>query len=129
MIDGIWDNIYATSISEAKSMYTLAEQDGNTNLMGISLVMQAIGFQTLTDLFGPIPFTEALNPTILKPVYDDEAVVYAGVIQMLTDAADLLSNGTGTVPGSSRPFLRWRCFQMEKISEFLKVQSFDENFS
>ena len=123
VIDGIWDNIYATSISEAKSMYTLAEQDGNTNLMGISLVMQAIGFQTLTDLFGPIPFTEALNPTILKPVYDDEAVVYAGVIQMLTDAADLLSNGTGTVPGSSDLFYGGDVSKWRKLANSLKFRA------
>ncbi len=123
VIDAIWNEIYASSISEAKSMYTLAEQDGNTNLMGISLVMQAIGFQTLTDFFGPIPFTEALNPTILKPVYDDEAVVYAGVIQMLTDAADLLSNGTGAVPGSSDLFYGGDVSTWRKLANSLKFRA------
>lgn len=53
-IDGIWSTMYASVISDAKSMYTLAESEGNTNLMAISLVLQANAFQILTDLYGPI---------------------------------------------------------------------------
>ena len=55
-IDAIWSTLYASVISDAKSMYTLAEAEGNTNIMGISLVLQANAFQILTDLYGPIPF-------------------------------------------------------------------------
>ena len=57
-IDGVWSSLYASVISDAKSMYTLAEAEGNTNIMGISLVLQANAYQILTDLYGPIPYTE-----------------------------------------------------------------------
>lgn len=56
VIDGIWDVLYADAISDAKSMYNKAELEGNTNLQGISLVLQANTFQILTDIYGPVPF-------------------------------------------------------------------------
>jgi len=100
VIDDIWFELYTTSVAEANGMYDLALEAGNTNQQGIALVMKAVGFQTLTDLFGPIPFTESLNPDITKPAYDDEATVYEGILTLLTDAANLLSNGTGEVATS-----------------------------
>ena len=76
VIDNIWNTTYASVISEANAMETLAIAEGNTNLQAVAMIMKASGFQFLTDLYGPIPFTEALDPVILKPAYDDEATVY-----------------------------------------------------
>lgn len=123
VIDAIWNEIYTSVISEANAMYDLAEADGNTNLMGVSLVMQAIGFQTLTDLYGPIPFTEALDPAILQPAYDSEDVVYDGVISMLTQAADLLSNGQGTITSSSDLFYGGNISKWLKLANSLKFRA------
>ena len=55
-------------------MYDLAEVDGNTNLQGVALVMQAIGYQTLTELYGPIPFTQSIDgaATIVTEEFETE---------------------------------------------------------
>ena len=60
VIDDIWSTLYAFVIEDAKAMYDLAEIEGNSNLQGIALVMQANAFQLLTELYGPIPFDEAV---------------------------------------------------------------------
>ena len=104
VIDGIWNSFYASVVAEADAMYSLADEDGNDALKGAALIMKAVGFQTLTELFGPIPYTEALNPDILKPAYDDEATVFAGVIDMYTEAASLLSTGNGSISASNDLF-------------------------
>ena len=101
VIDGIWSTLYATVISDANSMYELAVIEENTNLMGAALVLQANAYQILVDLYGPVPFTEALNPAILKPAYDDGEVVYQGAIAMLNQAVGLFSADGGDIPASS----------------------------
>ncbi len=101
LIDGIWDGMYASVISDAKSMYTLAEGEGNTNLQGISLVLQANAFQILTDVFGPIPFDEVFVAGNLKPAYNSQEEVYAGISMMLDQADALFANGSGDVPATS----------------------------
>ena len=122
-IDGIWRNIYTLTLSESKAMYDLAVLDENTNLQGIALVMQAIGYQRLTELYGPVPFTEALDLGNLKPAYDDDSVVFEAVIQMLTDAATLLSSGSGSVTASSDLFYSGDTSKWLKLANSLKFRA------
>lgn len=122
-IDAIWNNMYTSVISEANAMYNLAEAEENNSLKGAALVMQAIGYQTLVDLYGPVPFTEAINQAILKPAYDDETVVYEGVIKLLTDAATLLNNSTGSINPSSDLFYRGEVSKWIKLANSLKFRA------
>ncbi len=123
VVDAIWDEIYARTVSEGTAMYGLAEADGNTNLQGAALVMQAIGYQTLVELYGPIPFTEAINGAILKPAYDEESVVFEGVIDLLTRAAALLSNGSGTITASSDLYYAGDASKWLKLANSLKFRA------
>ena len=122
-IDAIWNTLYASVISDAKSMYLLAEEEQNTNLMAISLVLQANAFQILTDLYGPIPYTESCNPTILKPAYDSQEVVYDGIIDMLSDAETLLATGSGVVPASSDLVYAGNVSKWRKLANSLKFKA------
>lgn len=122
-IDVVWDNLYSAVISDAKSMYTLAESEGNDNIKGISLVLQANAFQILTDLYGPIPFREVFIPGNIKPAYDSQEVVYEGIIELLTQADDLFVSGQGDVPSTSDliyagDFTKWR-----KLANSLKLKA------
>lgn len=123
VIDNIWDTMYASVISEASAMQDLAEASGNTNLQAAAMIMEASAFQFMTELYGPIPFTEANDPSILKPAYDDEATVYNGVIQMYTDAANLLANGTGDIPASSDLFYGGDTSKWRKLANSLKFRA------
>ncbi|WP_223129418.1 SusD/RagB family nutrient-binding outer membrane lipoprotein [Sinomicrobium weinanense] len=123
VIDNIWDNIYSDVISEANAMYFQAEAEGNTNLQAISLIMQASGYQFLTELYGPIPFTEAMSSDILKPVYDDEATVYEGVIDMYTQAAGMLSAEGGEVTASSDLYYGGDINKWRKLANSLKFRA------
>ena len=123
VIDNIYRNIYSLTISEAKAMYGLAEVDGNTNLQGVALVMQAIGYQTLVEFFGPIPFAESIDVGNTQPAYDDESVIFEGVIQMLDNAATLLSSGTGAIPETSDLFYGGNTNRWLKLANTLKFRA------
>jgi hypothetical protein len=122
-IDAIWNTLYASVISDAKSMYILAEAEENTNLMAISLVLQANAFQILTDLYGPIPFTESCVPGNLKPKYDSQEVVYDGIIDLLTQAEILLASGSGVVPASSDLVYSGNASKWRKLANSLKFKA------
>jgi hypothetical protein len=123
VIDGIWSTTYASVISEAKAMEDLAIADGNTNLQAAAIIMQASGYQFLTDLYGPIPFTEAVTPGVLQPAYDDEATVYEGIIAMYTKAAGLLQGGTGSITASSDLFYGGDTSKWLKLANSLKFRA------
>ncbi len=121
-IDGMWNVMYTSIISEAHAMQALAVTEENPSLEGAALVMKAIGFQTLVDLFGPVPFTEALDAANLKPAYDDEATVYAGIIDMLTQAAAKFSQG-GSITSSSDLYYAGDVSKWIKLANTLKFRA------
>jgi hypothetical protein len=122
-VNAIWNNMYTSVISESKAMYELADAEDNSSIKGAALVMQAVGFQTLVDLYGPIPFTEAVDASILKPVYDDESVVYEGIANMLTEAATLLASGNGEITASSDLFYGGDTSKWWKLANSLKFRA------
>ena len=89
-INNTWEVLYTGVVIDAKKMGELAVNEGNINLEAISLIMQANAFQTLTDVFGPVPFTEAAVKGNLKPKYDSQEDVYKGINAMLIKAEGLL---------------------------------------
>ena len=123
VIDNIWNVHYASVISEAQSMFDLAVLEENTNLQGIALIMKASGFQFLTELYGPIPFTEALDATNLKPNYDDEATIYSGIIDMYTDGVNLLASGSGAITASSDLFYSGDTSNWIRLGNSLKFKA------
>ena len=123
VIDDIWDVMYADVISESKAMYDLAGAEGNNSLKGAGLVMQAVAYQTLVDLYGPIPFTEAIDGNNLQPAYDSESLVYEGIIQMLSDASTLLASGKGTITSSSDLFYGGNVSNWIKLANSLKFRA------
>ena len=116
-IETLWSVLYSSVIKDAVTMEELAAEEGNSNLQGVALVMQAYAYQLLTDTFGDIPMTEASQGEsgIITPVYDDsETVVYPAIISMLTEASTLL-NGTGTIDASQDliyggDYTKWKLF-------------------
>lgn len=112
VITMVWDNFYAGTnessistgvISDSNSMYIIAESEGNNNMMGVALTLQAYGYAFLTDVYGDIPFTEAMKAATdgnIAPAYDSQEVVYTGVLAMLDEAISLLGT-SGSIDGTN----------------------------
>jgi Starch-binding associating with outer membrane len=100
-INGVWATLYASVIYDAKIMSNIAATKDAKNLQAIGLIVQANAYQILTDLYGPVPFSEAGIKGNLKPKYDTQEDVYKGIDAMLLNAISLLSVGTDVVNPTS----------------------------
>jgi hypothetical protein len=96
-INNIWTALYTNVAQDADKMYQLAIEEGNDASAGAALVMKANAFLLLTDLYGGVPFTEALKASegILTPAYDTQATVYAGCYAFLDEAMAKFATGNG----------------------------------
>lgn len=103
VINGVWNTFYAGSGTSALTMYNLAKAEDNKNLMGVALVMHAYAFGILTDVFGDVPYSEALQATggINNPVYDTQESIYAALLDSLDAADSYLSADGGEITASS----------------------------
>jgi len=59
--------------------------------------IKVFAFQSMVDLFGEIPYSEALQgSTIAQPKYDEGQVVYTGILAELNDALSKVGNSLVT---------------------------------
>lgn len=84
----LWQGYYAHSLEDLKLALASAEQSGAWNYWMVGKVLQAYSFLVLTDTYGDIPFTEALDIESHPHAAFDSSkdVVYPGILDML-DAA------------------------------------------
>ena len=129
VMSNLYDILYVNVISESRAAYDFAGAAGNTNLQGVALVMQANAFQILTDVYGPVPFTEAVTPGVYKPVFDSEEVVYDGILAYLDEAEMMFANGTGEFTTSADlvyggDISKWRKFAASlKLKALMRISS------
>lgn len=123
VMNSVWDNLYAAVIAEANEAYIQAGEKGNTNLQAAALVMKANAFQILTDVYGPVPFTEAGQPGNIKPKYDSQEVVYEGIIGLLDQAESLFASGTGAITPSADKLYAGNVTKWRKFANSLKLKA------
>jgi len=101
-LDALWSNLYSGVLQDSRQMLILAEENGYNHYAGISKALEAYSFMFLTDMFGDIPYTEALVGTsLLQPAFDSQESVYAGIFETITDAKRLLTLDDGGLPVST----------------------------
>lgn len=115
-----WKSFYNDGLVNFQRIIAQSKSDGplpNTNYEGIALVMRSWTFMLLADIYGPIPYTEAIKGTdsspIYTPSYDSMGKVYTGLLKDLKEANDKLKVGGPVVSGDimySGDILKWKKF-------------------
>lgn len=89
-----FDNNWTTGylmLNSIKQMEPKAQQNSQTFILGASKVMRCYVLMTMVDMYGNIPYSEALQGNAnLTPRYDNSADVYAGIYRELDEAIQLL---------------------------------------
>jgi hypothetical protein len=88
-----WSGYYDI-LRNVKIINDNAKKDGNKFFEGISLVMKSFLFGIMADLYGDIPYSEALSAEdgTFFPKYDNQAEVYKGIIGDLKTAVGLFTS-------------------------------------
>jgi hypothetical protein len=122
------DNYFVAYSSELKDLDIVAALGvaaGTPNTTGPARVMQVWGFQNLTDAFGDVPYSEALQAdasgAVTKPKYDTQQSIYTGLLKTLTDASAAMgSSGEGL--GSADPIYGGDATKWRKFSNSLRAR-------
>ncbi len=89
-VGNLWDPIYVEMLINASIMIDKAGTEGaeSPNYAGVAKVMTATTLGIATDLFGDIPYSEALKggSGIFSPVYDSQESIYNSIFSLLDDA-------------------------------------------
>ncbi|MGH2643061.1 MAG: SusD/RagB family nutrient-binding outer membrane lipoprotein, partial [Chitinophagaceae bacterium] len=79
---------FIESASNLNDLYNSAAKQGAYYYMGTADVFSALGFMEMLDLYGEMPYTQAISG-IPSPKYDDGKTIYNGCMAKLNDAIAL----------------------------------------
>ncbi len=97
-----WEGLYSL-LNNNKLVYERSVELGLEFHQGVTFVMKSMIFGWITDLWGDAPYTSALKGDQLgdnlRPTYDDQESIYAGIIADLETANTLLSKDKSAYQG------------------------------
>ncbi|GAB3571884.1 SusD/RagB family nutrient-binding outer membrane lipoprotein [Spirosoma luteolum] len=111
-----WRNLYNESQADFQKIYELGKASGNENYQAIGLIMRSYVFSILTDVYGDIPYSEALKGTtsgLVAPKFDMQKDVYAGLVADLKTASDLINSKAVSAEGDilfAGDMTKWKKF-------------------
>ncbi|MDR6487849.1 hypothetical protein J2799_002354 [Chryseobacterium vietnamense] len=96
--NGIWDGLYR-NMANYKLIENYPNSDGAQDYyVAVAKIMRAFYMQTIVDLYGDAPFSEAFNyQSNLTPKYDDDKNIYHAEIEDLEKAILLIQHAGSNV--------------------------------
>ena len=102
--NGSWRDFYAGPLQDLQAIIDqntdspddVSGYGSNGNQIAVAKILQAWTYQMLTDAWGPIPMTEALQGVDnTTPAYDSQEAVYDGIMGLINDAMSSMDDGAG----------------------------------
>lgn len=122
--DASFVNAYSQELKNYQAVINTGKADGQPMLWGPAQTMRSLIFGYITDVWGDVPYSQALQgdaaEPILQPVYDAQKDIYTGLFKDLAEAVDGMAGPaapTSALPGvgNADPIYagnstRWRRF-------------------
>lgn len=97
--NGLWQSAYNELFPDVDALIALADENGFDIHSGTAKIMKAYALTVLVDIFGDVPYSEALRGTdVISPVADPGSSVYDAATGLLDDAIAQLSGATASAP-------------------------------
>ena len=126
---GIFESTYTGALPDYNYISNVESENPvqYNNYKAIARIMKAYHFQYMVDLYGDVPYSDALQSTgLLQPTYDDSQIIYDSIYINLNVATDeikaSLDNPDVQVPGSEDIFLNGNMEQWIKFANTLKLR-------
>src|SRR6266513_2840452 len=78
-----------------RNIQAAAQASGDNLLLGIAKVWEGLAMGTATSVWGDLPYSEAVDPSIAEPVLDSQESIYAGVETRLDEGIAALQAAGG----------------------------------
>lgn len=128
----VWRQTYNQVFENLQLMMPLAQEADLPNHIGMGKVLQAYLMITLVDMFGDVPYFEALDPTNNYPRLDTGEAVYTEARSLLDQAIEHFNQGSffGSEfePFYNNNFSRWiKLANSLKMKIYIQTRLVDSN--
>ena len=124
--DRTWTELYSGCLNDLEYVITESEKTGDTSGALMGTLLKAYTFQLLVDLFGDVPYTEALTGVgNITPTPTEGSVIYEDLIVKIDEAlANYNSNPSDTKIGKQDIIYESDMDQWVKFANTLKLKMY-----
>jgi hypothetical protein len=99
--DAAWDWLagFFGGLNNFRNLTGVGGDFENDKMYAVGQIISGLYFQMYTDTFGQIPYTQAFDPNVLSPAFDDQVTIYRGIITELNEAMATIGDATTTGTG------------------------------
>lgn len=131
IVEPMWDTYYRTVLTNADIIIDQATEAGNFKYAGIAKIIKAYSVSQLVDVFGDVPFTEAIQlvkSANLNPKFDDDASIYPALLQLIDSAIADLNNPAVNLssPGTDDVIYGGNIINWVKAANTLKLKMYTQ---
>ncbi len=106
-----WNSYYVQTLNNLKTVINKANDPefsqtsaftsvgSKNNQIGVAKIMKVLIFKRVTDVYGDIPYTEALDEKKLTPAYTPQEEIYKDFVKQLKEARNMLNPNEAAVTG------------------------------
>jgi hypothetical protein len=121
-----WTEIYAGCLNDLEFVINESNKSGDTGGVLIGTLMKAYTFQIMTDVFGDVPYTEALEgENNITPKTTEGSAIYLDLISKIDTAlANYKANPVATTIGKQDNIYQANMGQWVKFANTLKLKMY-----
>lgn len=108
---------FVETAANLNDLYNKAKAENAYHYMAVADIYHALGFMQMLDLYGEIPYTEALGNSPV-PAYDDGKTIFNGCVAKLDEAIKLLSEAQ---PATATPLSKGDLMDGGDTQKWLKL--------
>jgi hypothetical protein len=98
--DAEWFDFYGGGgLQDMRVIQQKALKDGKRTVVAIAKMWEALTMSTVADLWGEVPYSEAINPDIPTPKYDKQSAVHSAILQLIDSAIEDFNAGQSFFDG------------------------------
>lgn len=122
--NGTWNNGYKW-LTTIRQIEASADEFDQPIYKAVAATLDAFVTQILTDVFGDIPYTEAvkLDEGVSMPVFDSQKDIYVSLIEKLENANETYKKAEGSMTGNDflydNDLTKWRKFNNSLLLRIL----------
>lgn len=130
-----WNNYYSGVLQDNRQLQKMSRELGHNHYLGISLAIEAYTWMVMTDVWGDIPSSEALQGILnMSPVYDKQEYIYQLIFSLIDEAKEYLKLDDGGNSPQTDDFIyggdivSWQGFvNMVEARAYLHLTKMDAN--
>jgi hypothetical protein len=125
--DTPWGNMYTSVMGNNKDLMQKSDVGGYNRYSGIARILMAYSLQVMVDMWGDVPYSQALSGDAnTHPKYDDDKALYDTIGKLADAGIALLSNANagGQKPGADDIIYGGNAAKWIKFGHAIKARLF-----